>query len=669
MKKINIALFLLFIDLFRYISANETILLENITITATQDPTLKVTEAPLLVDILSKDEIKEKAITKTEELFRQTSGVDVKTAGGSVMPIIRGLSDEQILILVDGVRLSDERPGGNHILSIDPAQIERIEIVKGASSVLYGAGAIGGVINIITKKGGENKTSIVSGNIATGYESNNQAKKLEGEINLNIKDFNFYIGAINRDFNNQKSPKEKIKFSFYDGYTIWGGGNYLFENLNIAFNIWQNRANIGITAPRSFIFDYFKNETHTKADTKILYQSKNGILRGFELIASWQEHLRHRIREPNKERLVDIKVNKKTTTLRGQWNLQINKKSRVVTGFDLFDENLVSSRVIKGFSPVIAQFNNVPVIAPSSRDGIGIFLQDEFTYSDRLKFITGIRYDLIKTKSDGAEPPFFITTAKSDIDKALSGSFGVVYKIDQTTNIYANMGRAFRAPTLIERYFFGPHDGPAQDRGNPDLDPETSFNLDIGFRIDSKKNKFLFSLYHNRINNLIQKILINPNAPVEEQIYQYQNISKGIIYGAELDMRYFIDDNWSLLFSSTITKGEDISKNQPLAHIPPLKINYGINYMNETDDLYYNITLLANSTIRQNKISSQEKETPGYTVVDFKIYLAKDSGFEASFAVTNIFNKNYYDHLSYAWQALGYSAMGRNIKFEVGYNF
>lgn len=653
------------------VTADENIDMGELTVTATQNPGLKAEEAPVSVDVLTNEKIEQKAITRVEELFKQTSGVDAKTAGGSVMPVIRGLSDEQILILVDGIRLSDERPGGNHILSIDPEQIERMEIVKGSGSVLYGAGAIGGVVNIITKKApkSDSETLVVSGNIGAGYESNNHAKKLEGQLNGSMKDFNFYIGGVDRDSDNMKSPQEEIKFSFYDGYTIWGGGDYTYGNWNTAINLWQNKADIGIAAPRNFVSDYFKDEKHTKADAKLTYSNDSGMLRGFELIASWQEHNRHRIREPNEKRLVDIHVDKKTSSLRGQWIVQANEKNRITTGFDLFDEDLTSTREMSGFPPVIGKFDGVPVIAPSSRDGVGVFLQDEFAYSETLSMTAGIRYDSVKAETDGAPPPFFIASPQSDTDGAFSGELGIVYKTSQTSNIYANISRAFRAPTLIERYFFGPHDGPAQDRGNPDLDPETSLNTDIGVRMRDEKYAFSFSLYYNSVDDLIQKILANPNVPVPMQIYQYQNISEAKLYGGELDIKYFVDDAWSVFFSGTLTRGEDTAKNRPLNGIPPYKANYGINYEKEINDIYINTELSAYSAMKQDHVGYGEKETPGYTTVDFKVYLAHDSGIRASFAIANLFDKNYYDHLSYAWQKLDYAAMGRNAKFEISYKF
>jgi len=651
--------------------ADESLTLGELTVTATQNPKLKADEAPVSVDVLTSEEIKEKGITRLEELFKHTSGVDAKTAGGSVMPVIRGLSDEQVLILVDGVRLSDERPGGNHILSIDPAQIERMEIVKGSGSVLYGAGAIGGVVNIITKKASKEKsdTLAISGEVGVGYESNNDAKKLEGQLNGSLKELNFYVGGVNRDSDNVESPEEEVKFSFYDGYTVWGGGDYTFGNWNAAINLWQNKADIGITTPRKFVSDYYKDEKHTKADAKLTYTNDSNMLRGFELIASWQKHNRHRIIEPDTSKLVDIQVDKQTSSLRGQWTLKPNEKHRIITGFDFFDEELTSTRVMGGFPAVIEKFNGVPVMSPSSRDGLGVFFKDEFAYSETLHLTSGIRYDSIKAATDGAPTPFFITLPQSDTDAAFSGELGAVYKLSKTTNIFANIGRAFRAPTLIERYFFGPHDGPSQDRGNPDLDPETSFNIDVGVRIRTEKYQFSASLYHNSVDDLIQKTLINPSEPPVSRIYQYQNISEARIYGGELDAKYFVDDTWSIFFSGTLTRGEDTGADRPLNGISPYKANYGVNYEREFDAFYLNAELSALSAMEQDRVGVEENTTPGYTTVDFKVYLTHDSGISASFSMENLFDKKYYDHLSYGWQVLDYAAMGRNAKFELSYKF
>lgn len=651
--------------------ADESVELGEVSVTATQNPQLKATQAPVSVAVISSDTMQQQGVTTTKEIFEQTSGVDAKSAGGSVMPVIRGLSDEQVLILVNGVRLSDERPGGNHILSIDPAQIEKVEIVKGSGSVLYGAGAIGGVVNIITKKSvqTEDDNLTVSGEVGLGYGNNNNEKRAKGQINLSGKNLNLYLGGIKRKSDDIKSPEEDVKFSFYDGYTVWGGGDYTMGDWSIALNIWQNRADIGITAPRDFVSDYYKDETHTMGDTKIAYRSDTGLLRKFSLVASHQEHNRHRIRQPDENKLTDIKVDKDTSTLRGQWVLVPNDMHRVTTGFDLFDEDLTSSRIMNGYPPVIGKFSGVPVISPSSRDGIGVFMQDAITLSECWSMTAGVRYDSIETKTDGAPEPFFITSPQSDRDSAMSGEIGVVYHINKKSNIYANISRAFRAPTLIERYYFGPHDGPSQDRGNPNLDPEISLNSDIGVRIATDDYRASFSLYYNSIDDLIRKILTNPTDPVSEQIYQYQNITNAKIYGGELDFSYFISDTLSLFVSGSFIKGEDDDTGGALTAIPANKARYGVNYETYWSDMDINLELSATSAARQDEIGVGEKETPGYTTVDFKTYLIHSNGINASLSFENILDKKYYDHLSYGWQQLNYAAMGRNIKFELNYKF
>ncbi|MEA1955560.1 MAG: TonB-dependent receptor [Campylobacterota bacterium] len=654
------------------LNAQENNFIDDITITATQNPELKAHEAPLPVTVVTSADIEEKGITKIQELFDQTSGVDAINAGpGSVMPVIRGLSHEQVLILVNGVRLSDERPGGNHVLSIDPAQIERMEIVKGPGSVLYGAGAVGGVINFITKKAStsQSDTLELSGDIATGYESNNNGKYQKIKINANSKDLNLYFGAVNRDSDNTESPDEEVKFSFYDGYTIWAGGDYTAGKFKTEVNLWQSKADIGITAPKTFISDYYKDETHTMGEAKITYMANGDLLKQFDFQIGLQEHNRHRLREPDATKLVDIEVDKKTKTLRSQFVLEPNEKNRLTLGVDMFKEDLTSTRSLDGYPAVIAQFDDVPVMAPSSRTGIGIFAQDEVDINKEVKLTAGIRYDSIKAETDGSSAPYFITSSHSDKDSALSGSLGVVYQFNNAGNIYANIGRAFRTPTLIERYYHGPHDGPAQDRGNPDLDPEKSFNTDIGVRFKGESYDISSGIFYNKVDNMIRKILINPLEPVESQIYEYQNIADATLYGAELDVKYFISDEWSMFTNIWFTKGKDDTHNTDLSAIAPLKAKYGVDYDTEIFSYETLLGLNGETALRQNDIGIGEKETPSYTLVNFNASIYADNGVKFSLAVDNIFDRTTYNHLSYGWQQLGYASMGRNIKVELGYSF
>lgn len=656
-----------------FLGANDELVLDDLFITATQNPELNANETPVLVDVVNQETMKEKSIISLHELLEQTPGVDAKTAGpGSVMPMIRGLSDEQVLVLVDGIRLSDERPGGNHVLSINPAQIERVEIVKGPGSVLYGAGAIGGVVNFITKKArkSESETLEVHGETGVSYESNSNAKDGHIHLEASSKSLSFYLGGDKRQTDNIESPNEEIKFSDYDGETIWGGIAYNQGAWHTELNAWQTQADIGITAPRTFVSDYYKDETQRMVNGKLSYQANGELLEQFDLQLGWQEHNRHRIREPEEEKLSDITVDKTSKTARAQWVLNPHKDHCISTGVDVFDESLTSSRILVNL-PTAPQFNGVPVMAPSTRTGIGLFAQDEITVNDKINVTTGVRYDTIESETDGAAAPYFITQKRSVTNDDLSGSIGMVYQHNDNTNFYANVGRAFRSPTLIERYFFGPHDGPGQDWGNPELKPETSLNTDLGVRFTTDTYRASLGLFYNQVDDMIRKILSNPEADPTAQIYKYENIHDARLYGVEFDGAYYLSDTLSVLGSFNITDGEDTTNNRSLNGIAPLRARYGLEYYGLLKEYPSIIGLTAETVLKkeQSELGIGEKATPSYTTFDLYASLIQEEGWGASLRVDNLFDRTTYDFLSYGYQALDYASMGRNIKATVSYRF
>lgn len=646
--------------------------MEALTITPTQNPTLKIEEAPVPVTVIGPDELAEKSVATIGDIFRHTPGVDAISAGpGSIMPVIRGLSHEQVLVLVDGVRLSDERPGGNHVLSIDPAQIERVEIVRGPGSVLYGAGAIGGVVNFITKKAAKKRgdETRVEGDVGLQFENNGNGFRQKAHISAGMDDINLYAGGTHKKSSNLESPDEEIRFSDYDGSTLWTGGNYLTDHWTTELNLWQSKADIGIAAPRTFVSDYYKDETHTMVNGKIAYEPDSDILERFELLASWQEHNRHRIREPKPDGLVDIKVDKDTRTLRAQFVLTPVQSHRLTTGAEYYNESLDSSRAIKNL-PTAPGFDGVPVLAPSARTGYGLYLQDEFAAAERLNLTAGLRYDTIEAKTDGAPSPYYITTAQFDRDSALSGSIGLVYKAAEPLTLFVNVGRAFRSPTIIERYFYGPHDGPGQDIGNPNLNPEKSWNFDAGVRYGNGNFIGSLSLFYTRVDDMIRKILSNPDAasPTEYR-FLYQNIADARLYGGEADGEYFISDEVSTFGSLSVVRGDDITHNKPLTQIPPIKIRYGVRYTGYLFTQEFWSELSGVSALRQKRAGTGEKETPGYTTADIRLGIITEQGVSATVAAENLFDATTYDHLSYAWQELDYATPGRNIKLDLSYRF
>jgi len=171
--------------------------LDTIVVTAKRyESNLFDTSQP--INIINKDDIQKIQPVTIGDVFKNQPGIDVSQTGmGTERLMIRGLYDARVLILVDGIRLSEQAPGGDHALSIDPSQIERIEVVRGPASVLYGSDAIGGVINIITKKQKRiiNDGARFNGSIDAGYDSATNAKLAGLSIDGGYDRFNYYLGG------------------------------------------------------------------------------------------------------------------------------------------------------------------------------------------------------------------------------------------------------------------------------------------------------------------------------------------------------------------------------------------------------------------------------------------------------------------------------------------
>ncbi|MBD3285251.1 TonB-dependent receptor plug domain-containing protein, partial [candidate division WOR-3 bacterium] len=130
--------------------------------------------APVPTNVIGEDMIETRNVARMEEAFSQQSGVALSATGpGSTRPVIRGMYESQVLVLWDGVPMLDLRPGGDHVLLIEPEQLNRVEIVRGPGSVLYGSDAVGGVVNFVTSGYNpfDGKSLGVSAGASGGYSS------------------------------------------------------------------------------------------------------------------------------------------------------------------------------------------------------------------------------------------------------------------------------------------------------------------------------------------------------------------------------------------------------------------------------------------------------------------------------------------------------------------
>ncbi|MFZ5807619.1 MAG: TonB-dependent receptor plug domain-containing protein [Verrucomicrobiota bacterium] len=655
-------------------SERPTTVMNEVVVTASRDEE-SAFDAPMAVNVIRKEDIRRKVSMSMEDLFRDIPGVDASSTGpGSVRPIVRGMMDERVLILVDGIRLSEQRPGGNHILSLDPAQIERVEIVRGPSSVLYGSDAIGGVMNVFTKKapliaGDETR---FSGETSFNYESANDGFKPSAHTAFGRGNWNGYVGGFYQNTDNVETHSGDLNFSHYKGGTFWLGGNYVEKDWSHELGYSLMQADIGIPAPADFVKDQFKDEKQHFLHGTAKMDDLSDLVTHLNIDYGWQLHERSRVRKPTAAREVDIFLDIHTMMLEPTLTLNPHENHEIKTGFAFFFEDASSDRNMIGFpvGSIQASYDNVPVIPDSNRYGIGIFAQDEIKITQDWSVIPGLRLDYIHTTCEGAMG-HQVTNFLDEDDSAISGNLGTLYHITPEWNLFANAGRAFRAPTLLERFFDGPHDGTGVDQGNPNLEPETSWNFDIGAKANYEKFTATTSLFYNMIEDYTIKRLTNPAAAPADQIYAWENVSDARVYGVETDFNYKLDLGFSLFGGMTFTQGYDETNHDDLPNISPLKGTYGLRWEQLVEDRFDVFCEVQGTTAaRQSDPGTGERETAGWTTFDFRTGVTMDKNFSVNFVVENIFDRNYHDHLSSVWQTLNVDDQPRrNFKIAATYRW
>ncbi len=654
-----------------FVFAEETVTLTDVVVTPTGSEKESF-DTSLPVNLLESRDLDEKIAVTVAEIFLKEPGVDVVTAGpGSVHPIIRGLSGERVLVLVNGVRLSEQRPGGNHVFSLDPAQIERVEVVRGPASVLYGSDAIGGVINFTTK-GADGETGSEThfgGEADVQYEGATEGWKESAHLRFGQGCFNGYVGGTYKDTGNIETPEGELANSFYKGYTVWGGGNYIGEGWKTYADYSFMEADIGIPAPDAFAEDYFKGEQHHRLALGFEANEFSGATEHLAVDFGWQRHNRHRYRRKvdglpppiqasGGDLNVNIRLDIDTYTLKPQMVFVPNNTHRVTFGLDTFYENATSDRTIRdsASSWVNPGFDGVPVIPDSTRMGVGAFMQDEIALGDCWVVTPGLRTDWIEAQTDG-HPRHQLTGEETSESSAVSGNLGLLYKVSNEVNLYGNVGRAFRAPTLLELYFYGPHDV-GNDIGDPDLDPETSWNFDIGMKTRTDRLQTMVSAFYNMVDDYIVK------ENQGDDNYLYMNYAKVSLYGAEAGLDYDVGGGFSTFASLSYVRGENDDTGEDLPGIPPLKGRYGVRYdatLGAENGLWVELAGLTASD--QDKTGPNERETDGYTRGDMR--MGVDLGETWSFvaAVENFTDELYQEHLSSTWQEFGLNDQaGRNVK-------
>ena len=426
----------------------ETNIIDTIVVTATRS-NIAIEDATLPVTIIGRDQIEQSLARDIAQLLRFEAGLDIGRNGGpgqTTSLFLRGTESNHTLVLVDGVRINPGTIGGAALQNINPDVIERIEIVKGSRSALYGTDAIGGVINIITRK--VNSSYIESGFGYGMYDTKN--RKLDIGYNIDSTEIGLSV-------NSNKT----------DGYKIRTDSDIKrgYENLSANFHIGQNFQNSDITlrhwrsSGKVEYLDFFL----TPIDQDFVNESS-----AIEINNSFNNQVQSKVIISHVQD--DIKQNQSTAYVfskRDIFDGQISMVSgnhHLTGGLYISDEEASSFAWGSGFK--------------KDTQSNAIFIQDNITEGNHRVFIAA---RLTDHETFGAET-------------AWNAEYGL--NINDQWSINASAGHAFRAPDATDRYGYG---------GNINLKPEASDDLQFNAAYRPNDNlTYRIELFDTQIENLIE---------------------------------------------------------------------------------------------------------------------------------------------------------------------
>jgi TonB-dependent heme/hemoglobin receptor len=644
--------------------------LPEIVVTATktaEDPFF----VPSSIETVSPAEIEREVAGNTPELLEKIPGVSVEGSGAwEAAPIIRGFSGTRTLVLVDGERENNLWAGRDPLSPfIGMADIERIEVLKGPASVLYGSDALGGVINFITKKPdyARNDTWQFSPEASVRYSSVDEGWQGSVALEGGGDGFDFRVDASARDHGNYTDGNgDEVANSQFEAQNLGIRGRYLLSDqhelsLSYRHNDIDDR---GVPQKDNAPWSHF-----TKFDSdiwKASYTARDLGIIGELQLKGWlvdQERVYDgRLENPSKD-MYTLKSNTIETGAKGT-SLQLTfapaDNNTLVAGIEYIYEDAESAeeQVKKQLSDdTTKKIVYFPPVSDARREHVGIYAEDKHDFGNGSVLTAGIRYDYFSAEAENAlyyEEKANGTLIKEatnvfddKTDQALTATIGYLYPLSSTVNLAANAATGFRAPDIFER--FSTRGGSTIIIGNPDLEPEYSWNIDTGLKVKSGNLSGSFSLFYSWIDDYID-LQNNPGVTFGGLDTQtYVNVAEAELYGFDGGITWQPVEHLSLFGTVASVIGKNTTSDQRLNSIPPLNGSLGIRWedrLNDSSKWWAEVeTELFDD---QDNPAANENTTPGYALFNIKGGIRYKENVTFSLAVDNLFDRTYRSHLNYA---------------------
>jgi len=644
--------------------------------------------------VVNKSTIEKNSFYTPADALRRETGISLSRDGIWATSVnVRGLSEQRLLLLVDGDRIQTSSDIAGALSTVDMASLEKIEVIKGASSVLYGSGAMGGIINFVSERPTYSKTFQTFGKISSGFNTANNLWANSANINFTTNQWYIALNGSYRTAENTQSPKGEILSSqFHDA--SWGlkGGMQYSRSEELLVNFQHTGAwDVGLPGVSSF-----------PAIAEARYKKVNrNQLSGEYIISDINDYLTKlsiKIYTQNITREVESTLKPQSTVLlpsstnstsgakiTSDWLLTVRQS--LVLGAEgwLRKSETERLRIISPTATKDSVRGEQPVANARMLD-IGVFAHYSWkVIPTKLILNAGVRLDYIRTMNDSAFNPVFIYTVNDGVRKNITGfsrstlfeagtstemayaaHFDAFYNLTKKQSVSLSIANSYRAASIDERFKYIDL-GAAKKVGNPDLKPEHGTFANFNYTISSSKLLVKADVFANYLIDLITEVQTSATS----KIFMNTNIDKALFLGGELEANWNINRHFSVLANASYTNTQNLETNTPLPQIPPMTGFASLNYRSGKLLVASFSTLWVAS---QNEVAVGETKTAGHIVYNIDAHSTPinlgNTYLQLFAGVDNMMNTAYYNHLtSVRGGGTKYYEPGRNIYVKAKFGF
>ena len=653
--------------------------LESVIVTATriEQSVLDVAEA---VSVIGAEDIERRAPELLAEMLRGVPGAFFQqTTPGQGIPIIRGLKGSQVLHLVDGMRLNNAffRDAPNQYLAlVDAYAVERTEVVRGSAPSLYGADAMGGVVQVLTREPRfDSDAWTAEGRLYGAYNSADSSLVGRAAAAAGKSGTALSGGLTWQDHGNRRSGGgEVIRPSSYrseaaDFKFIQDLGERAELLLSAQYveqpstpRIDELRPGFGQDTPSSSVYEFVPNR---REFLHARYRLDGGSL----WFDRFEAHLARQVitddrltqdygadavtREFNESELDGL-----TLQFNTPWGGADGAEGELVWGFEYYADEVSSSRFRSPFVGAPAGEVSARFPSGSTMNSAAAYASNHWSW-ERFSIDAGLRYSRFEIFLP-ADAEVAATRLEPD---DLTGDLHFGYELAPGARLVANLGRGFRPPNVFDLGTLGSRPGNRFNVPNPDLQPETVWSYDLGFKLSSSRWQAEVFAWYADYRDKISSRLTGELTPEGRLVVRSDNLNEASLYGLESGLRYLASNDFEWYGVVNYTRGDETDPDgstAPADRIPPLNGRLGLVWRaNERLRLEPYLDFASG----QDRLSPRDLEdpridprgTPGWGTLNLLFSWQLTEQAHAGLKLQNLGDKHYREHGS------GIDAAGRNL--------